>query len=246
MGMREEMEQFGGWMFRWRSFLPILALVLLIPAMLEFRYFMGSESGDRLWDLVCIGISFTGLAIRIITIGYTPAGTSGRNTEEQIAEELNTSGIYSIVRHPLYLGNFFMWMGVALFPHHFLTALLVAAVYFIYYERIMLAEEAFLRKKFGAQFETWAARTPAIVPRFRNWQKPSLPFSFRNVLKREYSGFYGIVVAFTALELLGEYEVRHIFYFETEWIIFLSTGTAIYILLRWLKKNTRVLHVPGR
>ena len=32
--------------------------------------------------------------------------TSGRNTHDQVADSLNTSGIYSIVRHPLYVGNF--------------------------------------------------------------------------------------------------------------------------------------------
>ena len=59
-------------------------------------------------------MSFFGLGIRVFTVGFTPKNTSGRNTAEQIADVLNTSGIYSMVRHPLYVGNFFMWLGIGL------------------------------------------------------------------------------------------------------------------------------------
>ena len=51
--------------------------------------------------------------IRIYTVGTTPAGTSGRNRDKQIAEKLNKTGVYSIIRHPLYLGNLLIWLGVA-------------------------------------------------------------------------------------------------------------------------------------
>lgn len=233
-------------MFRWRSYLPLVAVVLLTPAVLEFSYFMGTPSGDLVWSAVCVLISLSGLALRAYTVGQTPAGTSGRNTHGQVAERLNTSGIYSIVRHPLYLGNFLMWMGIALFLHHLLTALLVAAVFFIYYERIMLAEEAYLKRKFGDSFDAWAARTPAVWPRFRNWRRPELAFSFRNVLRREHSGFYALVVAFTVLELVAESRVRRRLHLEPEWVVFLVVGTAVYVLLVWLKKQTRILHVAGR
>jgi len=59
---------------------------------------------------IAIALSMFGFIIRAIAIGTTPKGTSGRNTKEgQVAESLNTKGIYSMVRHPLYLGNYFMW-----------------------------------------------------------------------------------------------------------------------------------------
>ena len=48
-------------------------------------------------------------------MGFAPRGTSGRNTLGQVAEVLNTSGMYSVVRNPLYLGNFVIWLGLALF-----------------------------------------------------------------------------------------------------------------------------------
>jgi len=82
-----------------------------------------------------------GLFIRAYAVGHTPANTSGRNTKEQLADELNTTGIYSMVRHPLYLGNFFMWLGAAVLTKNgwFIVAFIL--LYWIYYERIMFAEE---------------------------------------------------------------------------------------------------------
>jgi len=101
-------------------------------------------------------ISLCGLAIRVYTVGHTPANTSGRNTAGQLAESLNTTGIYSLVRHPLYLGNFFMWLGVALLIANFWFVIAFVFAYWIYYERIMFAEEQFLRTKFGPTYVEWA------------------------------------------------------------------------------------------
>ena len=73
------------------------------------------------------------------------------------------------------------------------TVLLVTALYIIYYERIMFAEEAFLRIRFGEFFEQWASATPAIIPRFSGWKPPSQEFSWRNVIRREYTGLFVMI-----------------------------------------------------
>ena len=44
-----------------------------------------------------------------------PAGTSGRNTAKQVADTLNTTGLYSLTRNPLYLGNAVIYMAIACF-----------------------------------------------------------------------------------------------------------------------------------
>ena len=98
-------------------------------------------------------LSTLGLALRAAVVGRTPHRTSGRNTLEQVADSLNTTGMYSLVRHPLYLGNFVGWLGVALFPRDPVVLLGSVLAYAIYYERIMMAEERFLRGRFGGAFE---------------------------------------------------------------------------------------------
>ena len=59
-----------------------------------------------------------------------------------------------------------------------------------YYERIMFAEKEFLRSKFKDQFIEWAEKTPSVIPCFRNWKKPELGFSFKTVLRREFSTYF--------------------------------------------------------
>lgn len=246
MALREEFEKSGGWLFRWRSYMPLLMVGILIASLRNFHYLDHSEKIDELWEGFCLAVSFFGLAIRIFTIGYTPRGTSGRNTKEQIAETLNIKGIYSVVRHPLYLGNFFIWLGIVLFAHQWELTLICILSFWLYYERIMFAEEAYLRSKFGQVYELWAEETPAFIPSFSKWARPELPFSVRNVLKREYNGFFVIILSMTLLELTGNIFVEKRLELNLMWNIILSVGFLVWFTLRTLKKKTTLLHVEGR
>ncbi len=104
-----------------------------------------------------------------MTVGFTPKNTSGRNTSAgQIADELNATGIYSLVRHPLYLGNFFMWLGPVLFLRSFVVIVFFVLIYWLYYERIMFAEEQFLRRKFGETYDKWSEKVRSLIPSFKD------------------------------------------------------------------------------
>lgn len=244
MALREEFEQAGHWLFRWRSYLPLVMIGPLLLGIKDLESPGHSEVVDHLWDMICMVIAFFGLGIRVFTVGYAPAGTSGRNTREQVAELLNTTGMYSIVRHPLYLGNFFIWLGVSLFTQSVWFTLLFVLIFWGYYEMIMFAEEAFLRKKFGVTYLNWAEKTPAFFPKPDNWRPPRLPFSFRTVLKREYSGFFGIVVSFSLLDIVSDRWSEGKWDFL--WFILLVVGLTIYLAPMTLKKKTKILDVEGR
>jgi len=246
MALREEFEKTGNWLFRHRGNLPLLMVGLIVVCMRKFHYLGNSESMDMLWEVFCFFVSILGLGIRIFTIGYTPRGTSGRNTREQIAETLNTSGMYSIVRHPLYLGNFFIWLGIALFAHQWKLTLICVLSFWIYYERIMFAEEAYLMRKFGKAYEDWANKTPAFLPDFRKWKKPELSFSTKNVLKREYNGFFVIIFSMFMLETIGDFFINGKLELDAVWITVLTVGFMVWATLRILKKKTLLLNVEGR
>lgn len=61
----------------------------------------------------------------------------------------NTTGMYSIVRHPLYLGNFFVGFGIVLICSSVWLAVVFCLLFVVYYERLMFAEEEFLRTSSG-------------------------------------------------------------------------------------------------
>lgn len=246
MALREEFEQVGQWLFRWRSYLPLLMFGLVLLALRHFSYPHDSHALDQLWEFACFALSLAGLGLRAATVGCAPKGTSGRNVAGQVADSLTTSGLYSVVRHPLYLGNFLMGLGVALFPRLWWVTLLYILSFWLYYERIMFAEEEFLRRKFGDRYVAWASRTPAFVPRVTRWRPPALPFSWRWALRREYASFFALVVAFTVLEVIGDAVATGRLTLDPIWGVLLALSAILYAVLRVLSKRTSLLAVPGR
>jgi len=213
-------------------------------ALLSLRYYRPLESNltDQLWEGFCLFVSLCGLAIRVLTVGYTPRGTSGRNTRGQVASVLNTTGVYSLVRHPLYLGNFLMWFGVSLFPRLWWFSALCTLLFWVYYERIMFAEEAFLREKFGESYVSWASRTAAFVPSFRNgYVKPSGRFSSKKVLRKEYNGLLAVVMCLFSLEIVGDYLTGSPVRIDAMWVVILGLTIAAWVILRLLKHWTHLL-----
>jgi len=246
VALREEFDREGSWLFRWRSYLPLVLLVLVIVVMGDFRY-LGNDTGlDILWEAICFLVSSIGLAVRGYAVGHAPAGTSGRNTRSQAADVLNTTGLYSIVRHPLYVGNFIMMLGISMFPHMWWFTVIYVLSFWLYYERIMSAEERFLREKFGDQFEAWAEKTPPFIPNPNLWKPPDLPFSMRNVLRREYNGFFAMVLTFFILEARSDLAAEGRVQFELGWVVLLGFSFLIWIVLRTLKRRTGILNVEGR
>ena len=244
--LREELKESGTRLFRWRSYFPIvlLVLVLLLDYLVQPR--RSRLSQNLVWDFVCLGVSLLGLVVRAVTIGCVPYGTSVRSTKAQQAETLNASGMYSVVRHPLYLGNFLVWIGLSLILADWVVTLIVILAFWLTHERIMMSEEAFLEQKFGPQFAEWARTTPAFVPRFSQWRPPSLSFSFRNVLKREYSGFFAIVCGFVALRTWAIYLGTGRWTFDRVSQVIFAIGVVVYLALMFLKKSTTLLDVEGR
>lgn len=250
MALIEEFDKSGNWLFRWRSFLP-----LVLYAMAAFVVFSREDSHleyfDLGWACVCLGVALGGQIIRAITIGFTPKGTSGRNTKEgQVAEVLNTKGIYSVVRHPLYLGNYFMWLGIIIYVGNWWFTIVCSLMFWLYYERIMFAEEYFLRKKFGQVYLDWSSKVPSFWPDWFHWRSSGVEFSIKNVLKREYNGFFAIFLSFTLLDIMKNY-VRYGFNGWRDvvtpfWLYSLTGAFLIFVILRSLKKYTKVLNAEGR
>lgn len=245
MALIEEFQNQGKWLFRWRSYLPLMLLALLGAAFKqsEWRY---HSNFQEYWEFVCLSISFVGLVIRAITVGHTPARTSGRNAKRQIADELNTSGMYSIVRHPLYLGNFLIALGISFILLVWWLPAIYTLLFWLYYERIMFAEEAFLGQQFGSRYHRWAAATPAFFPRFSQWRRADLPFSFRNVLGREYTGLMIVILGHAGMEFTEHLIMDRRVVWEVFWAVLLFGGIAMYFVLRMLKRQTTLLDVPGR
>ncbi|EPG68219.1 lipid A Kdo2 1-phosphate O-methyltransferase [Leptospira wolffii] len=252
MALIEELDKQGNFLFRWRSYIPGFILLLCLYSLSNYKFLEDSYELNLYYAAGCFFVSLLGLAVRCFVIGYAPARTSGRNTKEQVADVVNQEGIYSLVRHPLYLGNFLLYLGPVLYFRD-IPLLLVFALFFgFYYERIMFAEEKFLRDKFGEAYLSWANRIPAFLPKFSGYVRPKLSFSFRNILKREYPSLFGIVVIFVLFDF-GASFLNGFHSWQEPWeaitlpqIWVFGIGAGFYIVTRIIVKTTKLLQVEGR
>ncbi len=246
MTLHAAMEQRGQWLFRYRSHLPLVLAPLFAAAIVNFRGVSVAAVLDPAWQFLCLTVALSGVAIRVATIGFAPAHTSGRNTRRQVADVLNTTGMYSIVRHPLYLGNALSLIGVSVFFRSLWLTAVVTLVFALYYERIIFAEEAFLSHRFDGEFETWADRVPAILPRPSLWRSPTLPFSWRTVVRAEYQGVVAILAMLAASEAFASGVAAGRIVTDPIWVGEVVVGATAFAACRYLKKRTSLLRVPGR
>jgi protein-S-isoprenylcysteine O-methyltransferase Ste14 len=231
----------GDAFFRLRSYLPLS----LLPAfLLGVRAGAGVPDG---WRVACetagFVVSLAGLGIRVAIIGAAPPGTSERSTRDPRASVLNTTGAYSVVRHPLYLGNTLVALGLALFTATWFVPVIVALASLLYHERIAVREEVFLESRFGDAFRAWAGDVPALWPAFGRYRPSGGAFRWKKVLASEFHALFVIGAGCFVLDV-----VRHLFVagraeaFPVWTAVFAATG-VVFVLLTVIKKTTTLLRV---
>lgn len=228
MTVLEQFTATGDVLFRWRSYLPLLLLPLFIAT-------LASHQGHLtpLWEASCLAVSLLGLCIRAVVVGTAPHGTSERGTRRPSADSLNITGAYSVVRHPLYVANTLIILGLSLFSATWFLPVIVALASLLYYERIAAREEAFLLEKFGREFTQWAERVPAMVPRFSRYRPPTAGFNLKKAITQECHGLFVIGAGFFLLDTIRHSLDARTFSVDRSWlVVFVSTGvlfaTAVF------------------
>ena len=260
MALIQEFERTGNFLFKYRGQIPVIIFLIAVPIVCCTNQAWYKEVGLGHYDgwhaaicVIAFLISLAGLVLRAYTVSTTPKGTSGRNTQSQVADQLNTKGVYSVVRHPLYLANYLIWAGILVFTMNVWAFLIVSLLYWLYYERIMFAEEAFLRGRFGEQFEEWASRVPAFLPRLRNREKSPMTFSWKTFVRREYVTIYSTIFTYTIADYLLFVLMNqniltciplHQWLRPSLWI--LAVATVLLIAIHLVKHHTRILKNDNR
>ena len=245
MALVETFEKEGNFLFKYRGQFPMILFLIAIFFISSTDYLSISEVNERIYTFISFFLSLLGFLIRFYTIGTTPKGTSGRNTKQQVADVLNSTGPYSMLRHPLYLGNYLIWIGIAAYTFNLLFVIIISLIFWIYYERIMFAEERFLENKFGHEYLTWSRKVPAFIPRFSSFVLSKIPFSFVAVLRREYSGVLACVIGFCFIEVLKNNKMEQELYSE-KMLCILGITLSVSLVLRTLKRYTKLLNEENR
>ena len=83
---------------------------------------------------------------------------------------LASTGAYSLVRHPLYLGNFLILAGFALACANWIVVAVVAFFFLFYYPTAIRYEDSKLERIFGDDWRAWSKDIPAMFPTGLRWK----------------------------------------------------------------------------
>ncbi len=234
----------GNFFFRFRNGLfPVVFLLLFLftrPAL-----FLGSESIDRLWVLLGILVALSGQAFRLAVIGYAYIKRGGKDGKVY-ADDLVIRGFYAHTRNPMYVGNFLITVGLGfVYGSPWIYWAVIPFFAFVYLS-IVTAEENYLRKKFGSQYETYEKNVNRFIPDFRGLAKTLKGFEYdwRRALRKDYGTIFGTLVGIVVINV---WKLIYVFGFESRqgeiviWAVCLIPVILFYAVVRYLKLTKRLV-----
>ncbi len=107
-------------------------------------------------------------AISSVWMANSAIGELGRqwSLQARLIEDhkLITSGVYQIVRHPIYAAMLGMLIATAFALSHWLVTIIAVIIFLIGTKIRTVSEEKLLRNAFPDEYQTYAAKVPAFVP----------------------------------------------------------------------------------
>jgi len=225
----------GNFLFRNRNgIFPIFYLMLFVPS---------REVFTNPVTAMIIGFSVTiiGQLIRIITIGLVYIIRGGKD-RRVYAEDLVTTGIFSHCRNPLYVGNILILVGLGIASNSFLFMAVFTPLFLFFWQAIVLAEENYLRNKFGEQYNDYCKRVNRwlINPNGLATTLGSMEFKWKRVIIREYNSTYIWMTGAVLIVMKHFYFHDHRFDFKKNLPMFISILVILlllYLFARYLKKS---------
>lgn len=229
------MVNFGNKLFHYRNFIfPIFYLLLFIPSPHIFE-------SNKFPIILGFIVALSGQLIRIVTIGLVYIIRGGRN-RMIYAEGLITDGIFSHCRNPLYVGNVLMIMGLGIMSNSIFFNLLMTPLFIFFYQAIILAEENFLRNKFGSGYDVYTSKVNRWIPDLNGIGKTmhSMTFNWMRVMIKEYNTTFIWLTGALLVVMMHYYEKRGLAAFQQKLFLFLAielTFLGGYLFVRYMKKS---------
>lgn len=237
------MIQIGNFFFKYRNLLfIILYLLLFIPSPKLFSEEMFGEKYYLFPIVLGLIITVSGQLIRGVTIGLAYIIRGGKD-KKVYAEGLVTEGIFSHVRNPLYVGNILMLLGVGILANSLIYTFVIMPLFLFIYQAIVLAEENFLRGKFGQAFDDYTQKVHRWIPNLSGIGKTlsSMEFKWKRWLTKEYNTQFvwlcgiALILFFNYPQLTnGDENLRN-----TLAIASVLVFACYYFFVRYMKKSKK-------
>ncbi len=200
--MKSLMIPIGNFLFRYRNQLFPLMIIGLFASAAPSRQMWGSTGLEIARDAIAWLIAVAGLVFRGIVIGYAYIQRGGLN-KKVYAKDLVTSGMFSICRNPLYVGNILIYSAIFLMHGNAVVMIAGIMLFCFMYQCIVYAEEAFLRQKFGTGYDAYCADVPRWIPQLGRFSQATegMVFNIRRVIAKDYSTAAATLITLLAAEL---------------------------------------------
>lgn len=176
----------GHFLFGYRDYLfPLVFLVLVLTTTPEFP--LGSPRLDHWLDLVGLAVTVLGQGCRLLAVGSVNNIRRRGDQKHIAAQSLIRNGLFAHTRNPLYLGNLLIIAGLVLIANCRWWYIFILPGFMGAYWAIVLAEEEFLRQRFGQDYVEYARTVNRFVPTVRALRQSltTCSFSWRRALRKE-------------------------------------------------------------
>ncbi len=231
----------GNFFFKYRNILFIfLYLLLFIPSPDLFSVSVFGLSYYLYPIIAGLMVTISGQVLRGATIGLAYIVRGGKDGKVY-ADQLVTEGMFRHCRNPLYVGNILMLLGVGIMANSLYYVGIVIPLFLFIYHCIVLAEEAFLIRKFGPFYFKYSSQVNRWVPSFRGISKTfkGIPFNGMRWILKEYNTLFvwlsGIVlILFLKYPQLTNYqrEKRNVLV-----ALLIALLGCCYLFVRYKKKS---------
>jgi protein-S-isoprenylcysteine O-methyltransferase Ste14 len=229
----------GNFLFRNRNgIFPLFYLMLFVPS---WEVFPNPVTAM----IIGFSVTIAGQWVRIITIGLVYIIRGGKD-RRVYAEDLVVTGIFAHCRNPLYVGNILILVGLGIASNSLLFMAVFTPLFLFFWQAIVIAEENYLRNKFGEQYNAYCKKVDRWLIHFKGLGTTlnSMRFKWKRVIIREYNSTY---IWMTGAVLIV---MKH-FYFHKEQFdfhknlpifIFILVGLMfLYLFARYLKKSKKLV-----
>jgi protein-S-isoprenylcysteine O-methyltransferase Ste14 len=219
---------------KFRDYHQYLAYPVIILSLLFFSptFVKSDHMLDEFLDVFGVAVACAGQALRIWT----------RGTNRKVPG-VRSFGPYRFIRHPLYVGNFLIALGLLIVFHAPQAYFVILPFLAFVYSTAAEEKDDRLAKKWGAAYTAYRAKVPRFVPWFGRVLKggQSSSFDLWQGLSKESKSLCGILAGALALEVYADFRILGVQEMREEiFFLLLSLLLGLFSFYLYLQETTKL------
>lgn len=210
----------------------LLSFIIMLTGVLYLNknfYSQGNVVADNVLDFLGFILILKGILFRMCARGYKKA-------HSKRSKSLVTSGPYSIVRNPMYLGSFLLGAGFVLMLWPWWSLPVFAWLFYLRFNKQVLKEEELLSNAFGQEYAAYCRKTARIFPSLKVLKKNNIKkiFNFNELFStKEKRGLLGwpalavVLESFQGMVVFGRADV-----FIT--VMIFINAAIVFFIISWI------------